>query len=66
MPATDRLGVRGNEGPSLKPDLIQASRYRQLESERLLQVIARFVRLSGKLATMAPYREHGNAEIDPA
>ena len=21
MPATDRLGVRGNEGPSLKPDL---------------------------------------------
>jgi hypothetical protein len=54
--ASDGFGwSSGDEGPSLKPYLIQASRYRQLESERLLCRIARFVRLSGKLATMAPH-----------
>ena len=55
MPATGPAGVQGDEGPSLKPDLNPSSRYRQLESERLLQGIARFIRLSGKLATMATH-----------
>ena len=48
----------GDVGSSLKPDLANPDEARTVNSnnsERLLRGIARFIRLSGKLATMATH-----------